>query len=100
MGLITLVYGMDEGPGKVVGINFDQKTGNMSIAWAPKEMKTFGWINAIGPPNHIGLVGTNMKLTNESNIQPGPINASYTEQVMWRNAATGKLLEPLTTLAP
>lgn len=46
------IYGMDEGPGKVVGIDFDQKTGNMSIAlaWEPKEMKTFGWINAIGPP--------------------------------------------------
>jgi hypothetical protein len=33
-----------------------------------------------------------MKLENESDIQPGPINASYTEQVMWRDAETGKLL--------
>jgi hypothetical protein len=64
----------------------------MSIAWTPKEMKTFGWVNAIGPPNHRVLIGTNMKVTNESNIQPGPRNPSYTEQVMWRDAATGKLL--------
>ena len=37
-------------------------------------------------------MGTNMKLENESDIQSGPINASYTEQVMWRDAETGKLL--------
>jgi hypothetical protein len=86
------IYGMDEGPGMVVGIDFDQETGNMSVAWGPEEMKTFGWVNAIGPPEHRVLVGTNMKVENESNIQPGPINASYTEQVMWRDADTGKLL--------
>src|SRR5207244_1094634 len=86
------IYGMDEGPGKVVGINFDQKTGNMSIAWKPKEMKTFGWVNAIGPTDHRVLIGTNMKLENESNIKPGPKNPNYTEQVMWHDAATGKLL--------
>ena len=79
---------MDEGPGTVIGINFDQKTGNMSIAWGPEEMKTFGWINAIGPPDHRVLIGTNMKLENESNIQPGPKNPNYSEQVMWRDAAT------------
>jgi hypothetical protein len=55
-------------------------------------MKTFGWVNAIGPPNHRVLVGTNMKVENESEIQPGPINASCTEQVMWRYAETGRLL--------
>jgi len=86
------IYGMDEGPGKVVGIDFDQETGNMSVAWAPEEMKTFGWVTAIGPQDQRVLVGTNMKLENESDIQPGPINASYTEQVMWRDAETGKLL--------
>jgi len=86
------IYGMDEGPGKVVGINFDQKTGNMSIAWGPEEMKTFGWVNAIGPANHRVLIGTNMKLENESNIQAGPKNPNYTEQVLWLDAATGKRL--------
>jgi hypothetical protein len=94
------IYGMDEGPGKVVGINFDQKTGNMSIAWGPEEMKTFGWVNAIGPSNHRVLVGTNMKVENESNIQPGPKNPTYTEQVMWRDAATGKLLAASDFFSP
>ena len=86
------IYGMDEGPGKVVGIDFDQETGNMSVAWGPEQMKTFGWVNAIGPKDQRVLVGTNMKVENESNIQPGPINATYSEQVMWRDAETGKLL--------
>jgi hypothetical protein len=94
------IYGMDEGPGKVVGIDFDQETGNMSIAWGPQEMKTFGWINAIGPPDHRVLVGTNMKVENESNIQPGPINATYTEQIMWRDADTGKLLAASDYFSP
>ena len=94
------IYGMDEGPGKVVGIDFDQRTGNMSIAWGPEEMKTFGWVNAIGPPDRRVLVGTNMKVENASNIQPGPINATYTEQVMWRDAATGKLLAASDFFSP
>jgi len=27
------MYAMDSGPGKVAGINFNQKTGNMSVDW-------------------------------------------------------------------
>lgn len=34
------------------------------------------------------------------NIQPGPINASYTEQVMWRDADTGKLLAASDFFSP
>ncbi len=94
------IYGMDEGPGKVVGIDFDQATGNMSVAWEPQEMKTFGWITAIGPKDHRVLMGTNMKLENESDIQAGPVNASYTEQVMWRDAETGKLLAASDFFSP
>jgi len=93
------IYGMDEGPGKVVGINFDQKTGNMTLAWSV-DQKTFGWVNAIGPPNHRVIVGTNLKLTNETNIQPGPKNPNYTEQVQWRDAATGKLLAASDFFSP
>ncbi len=55
-------------------------------------MRTLGWVNTIGSANHRVIVGTNMNLKNESDIQPRSINASYTEQVMWRDAATGKLL--------
>lgn len=92
--------GWTKGLGRSSAIDFDQKTGNMSIAWGPEEMKTFGWINAIGPPNHRALVGTNMKVDNESNIQPGPINATYSEQVMWRDADTGKLLAASDYFSP
>jgi hypothetical protein len=94
------IYGMDEGPGKVVGINFDQTTGNMSIAWGPEEMKTFGWVNAIGPSDQRVLVGTNMKVTNESDIEAGPKDPTYIEQVMWRDAATGKLLAASDYFSP
>jgi hypothetical protein len=72
----------------------------MSVAWEPQEMKTFGWITAIGPKDHRVLMGTNMKLENESDIQAGPVNASYTEQVMWREAETGKLLAASDFFSP
>ncbi|MGC1133260.1 MAG: hypothetical protein WA941_10585 [Nitrososphaeraceae archaeon] len=87
-----MLYVPDAGAGKLVGLKYDPMTGNMSVAWDPEEMKTFGWVNAISPKDQRVLVGTNMKVENESNIQPGPINATYTEQVMWRDAETGKLL--------
>lgn len=55
-------------------------------------MMTYGWINLIGSADKRVLVGSNMNVTNPSNIVPGPENATYTEQVQWRDAATGKLL--------
>ena len=48
-------------------------------AWGPEEMRTFGWVTAIGPPDQRVLVGSNMKVTNESNVHPEPKNPTYTE---------------------
>lgn len=49
---------------------------------------------------HWVLVGTNMKVTNESDIEAGPKDPTYTEQVMWRDAATGKLLAASDYFSP
>jgi hypothetical protein len=49
------IYAMDLGPGKVVGVNLDQKTGNMTLAWSVDE-KTYEWADLIGPANHRVLV--------------------------------------------
>ena len=86
---------MDPGPGKVVGIDFDPQTGHMSLAWSA-DQSTSSWMILIGSAEHRVLVGTNIK-TDGPNPNPlywdsGPVGAKYTEQVQWRDAATGKLL--------
>ena len=91
---------MDTGPGQAVGLNFNPTNGNMSIAWGPMHMVTQAWMNLIGPPNHRVLVSTNMNVANTSNIQPGPKNPNYTEQVQWLDAATGKILAASDFFSP
>ena len=80
-------------PGKVVGIDLDQNTGNMSLAWSV-DQKTLSWIILIGLPDQRVLVGTNI-ISDEPNPvkwNHGPVGANYKEQVVWRDANTGKLL--------
>lgn len=92
---------MDPGPNKVVGINFDNKTGNMTVAWSA-DQKTQLWMILLGPANHRVLVGSNIlsNITNPVDWQPGPKGANYKEQVQWRDAATGKLLAASDFFSP
>lgn len=85
------IYSFDRGPGKVVGIDFDAATGNMSLAWT-EDVSTDGWISLIGPEDQRVLLATNMNITDSSNMNAGPQNPTYTEHVQWRDADTGKLL--------
>ncbi len=100
------IYAMDPGPGKVVGIDFDAETGNMSLAWSV-DQSTLSWMILIGPADQRVLVGTNIK-TDGPNPNPlyweaGPVGVNYTEQAQWRDTATGNLLassdyySPMTT---
>lgn len=84
---------MDPGPAKVVGIDLDQKTGNITLVWSV-DQKTSEWMVLIGPANHRVLVATNIQtnVANPVDYFAGPIGANYKEQMTWRDAATGKLL--------
>lgn len=95
------IYAMDPGPGKVVGIDIDQETGNMSLAWSANQT-TLSWLVLVGPDNHRVLIGTNISsnVTNPLDLKPGPIGANYIEQVQWRDAATGKLLATSDFFSP
>jgi hypothetical protein len=87
------IYAMDPGPGKVVGIDLDPETGNMTLAWSV-DQKTTEWTVLIGPTDQRVLVRTNI-LTNATNpldYNTGPIGVNYKEQIVWRDAETGKLL--------
>ena len=86
-----MMYVMDGGAGKIVGLKYNPVTGNMSVAWRTNQ-STLAFLSLIGPANHRVLVGTNMHpgtTTSQMTNNPHP---SYTEQVQWRDAATGKLL--------
>jgi hypothetical protein len=86
-----MMYVMDAGPGKIVGLKYNPASGNMTVAWRANQ-STLAFLSLIGPPDHRVLVGTNMHpgtTVTQMGHSPPP---SYTEQVQWRNAATGKLL--------
>jgi hypothetical protein len=85
------LYFMDGGANKIVGLKYNPVTGNMSVVWKANQ-STLAFLSLIGPANQRVLVGTNMHpgtTISQMTNNPPP---SYTEQVQWRDAATGKLL--------
>jgi len=97
-----MVYSADMGLGKVAGIRLDQATGEMTVAFVVDDV-TSTFQPVIGPKERRVLLLTNAKL----NVAEEPLMAAiftenYSEQLTWRNAATGKILaasdffEPLT----
>jgi hypothetical protein len=97
-----MLYSADAGVGKVAGIRLDQATGKMTTGFIV-DATTFTFQPLIGPKDKRVLMLTNMK-----GAIPGMgavldlVTGKYTEQVTWRDAATGRLLaesdffEPLT----
>ena len=95
------IYAMDAGPGKTVGIDLDQNTGNMKVAWS-KDQKTLSWFILIGPADNRILVGTNISTSepDPSRLEVGPKGANYLEQIQWQEASTGKLLAASDFFSP
>ena len=71
--------------GRLLAINLEQETGNMSLAWSVDE-KTLEWTVLIGPADQRVFVGTNIQtnVTNPLDYNVGPIGANYKEQIQWR----------------
>ncbi len=87
-----LIYSADMGMRKVGGIKIDPATGDLKVAFVVDDTTTT-FQPLIGPKDQRVLLLTNMKL----NVEKEPIRAAlftenYTEQLTWRDAATGKLL--------
>jgi hypothetical protein len=79
------VYVMDAGAQKLAGVNLIN--GKLSVAWT-QDQTTLSFTTLIGPANDRVLIGTNIP-----NIKAFKQLQSYTtEQVIWRNAATGAVL--------
>jgi hypothetical protein len=78
------VYVMDAGAGKIAGVNLAD--GKLSVAWTG-DQRTLSFTSLVGPANNRVLIGTNIPVKFFKQLK------SYnTEQVVWRNAATGATL--------
>lgn len=78
------VYVMDAGAGEMGALNLVE--GKLSVAWT-KQQRTLSFTTLIGPADQRVLVGTNIPVKYFKQLK----NYS-SEQVVWRNAATGAVL--------
>jgi hypothetical protein len=97
-----MLYSADAGVGKVAGIRLDQATGEMTTEFVV-ENTTLTFQPLIGPKDERVLILSNMKgKLPGMNAIMDVATGKYTEQVTWRDAATGRVLaesdflEPLT----
>ncbi len=97
-----MIYSADMGMKKVAGIKLDTATGKPEVAFVVDDI-TSTFQPLIGPADKRVLL-TSIKLSSESqSIQQAVFTLNrYSEQLTWRDAATGKALaesdffEPLT----
>jgi hypothetical protein len=86
------IYVMDAGVGTASAI--DLRNGRLALAWKEQQLSN-SYITLIGSKDKRVLVESNIK-PNEgvgvTQLNGGPDGANYTEQIQWRDAATGKLL--------
>lgn len=98
----SMIYSADVGVGKVAGIRIDQATGELQTVFVIDD-RTTTFQPTIGPRDKRVLLLTNMRMSDpEQQIMEATLGFNYTEQLTWRDAATGRLLaesdffEPLT----
>jgi hypothetical protein len=78
------VYVMDAGAGKLAGV--DLEDGQLSVAWS-QDQTTLSFTTLIGPKDQRVLIGTHIPVKDFEQLK------SYTtEQVVWRDAASGREL--------
>jgi hypothetical protein len=80
------VYVMDAGAGKIGALSLTD--GRLSVVWT-QDQRTLSFTTLVGPPDKRVLIGTNIPVKYFKQLK------SYeSEQVVWRNAATGAVLAP------
>jgi len=98
----NMIYSADMGMKKVAGIRIDPESGALETAFVLDDI-TSTFQPVFGPADKRVLLLTNMKLpSDDTSIMEALQKANYTEQLTWRDAATGEILaesnffEPLT----
>jgi len=88
----NMIYSADMGVRKVAGIKIDPATGELKTAFVVDDTTTT-FQPLIGPKDRRVLLLTNMKLNAEKEpIKVALFTENYTEQLTWRDAATGEIL--------
>jgi len=97
-----MIYSADMGMRKVAGIRIDPKSGKLETAFVVDDI-TNTFQPVFGPADKRLLILTNIKLAAEKEpITEALSKSNYTEQLTWRDAATGEIVaqsdffEPLT----
>ncbi len=95
----SMIYSADVGLQKVAGIKLDQATGELKVAFVLDTTNTFQPL--IGPKDKRVLLLTNIK----KNVDVEPIKdalftGNYTEQLTWRDAATGRIIAASDFFSP
>jgi hypothetical protein len=92
----NMVYSVDGGVGKIAGIHLDQRTGKMTTKWTVDD-RSFEFQPLFGPPNNRVLVTTEWN----PDAPAGELaTGSFTQRVVWRDAATGKPIAESDYLPP
>jgi hypothetical protein len=98
----SMIYSADMGVGKTAGIRIDQATGEMKTVWVV-DATTSAFQPLIGPKDKRVMLLSNAKRNvAQELIKAAIFTGNYTEQVTWRDAATGRIIaasdffEPLT----
>ncbi len=88
----SMIYSADMGVGKVAGIRIDQASGEMTTVFVVDDTTT-AFQPLIGPRDKRVLLLSNAKKNVEKeSVKLALFTANYTEQVTWRDAATGKII--------
>jgi hypothetical protein len=88
----NMVYSLDLGLGKLGGMKLDQATGEMKTVWVVDNPST-SFTSLVGPKEERVVMTSRMKF---GKVHPPLlatlISGDYQEQVVWRDAATGRIL--------
>ncbi len=91
-----MVYSADGGIGKIAGLHLDQSTGKMTTRWTVDD-RSFEFQPLFGPADQRVIATTKWN----PDAKLGAIaTGAYTQQVVWRDAATGKALAESDFLPP
>lgn len=88
----NMVYSADVGIGKLAGIKLDQATGELKTMWVA-DNPTTSFQSLVGPKDQRVLMTSRMEFGKvHLPILETLISGDYQEQVVWRDAATGRIL--------
>ena len=88
----NMVYSLDLGMGKLGGVKLDQATGELKTVWVVDNQST-SFTTLVGPQDQRVLITSRMKFPMiHLPLMLALIKGEYREQVVWRDAATGRIL--------